>query len=115
MLFSSVKAFDILYVRLHGKESRVLVDEPLFQRKRFLEGGHVNPITQQKTVGAITELYGRMEFPYRREEANSAGEIRDELDKVMERKGEGVILKKRNSRYVPNSRECIWLKVSWLT
>jgi ATP-dependent DNA ligase len=92
----------------------ILTDQPLFRRKNFLEGGHINSVSGETVVGVVLETPGRIEFPFRKENATTPSEIRLELDAVMERKGEGVILKKHNSRYIPNSRDPVWMKVRHL-
>lgn len=82
----SVKVFDILYLRGKGNPQGVaLAHTPLWKRKLYLEGG-TDPKTGQYTAGVITDIPGRIEFPYRKEGANTAQDIRSELEAIMERK-----------------------------
>ncbi|KAL7418092.1 ATP dependent DNA ligase domain-containing protein [Mrakia frigida] len=105
------KVFDILYVRGKGNsKGTALSNIPLHRRKVFLEGG-LDEKTKTHTVGVIRQIPGRIEFPYRTEGANTAEDIRSELHGIMERKGEGLILKNRNSLYEPGGRNKDWVKV----
>lgn len=60
--------------------------------------------------GVITPLPGHIEFPFRKVSATTAAEVKKELDDTMERKGEGLILKRLDSPYIPNSRSFVWTK-----
>lgn len=112
---ASVKVFDILYIRgTSSANGHILTKVPLWQRKNYLEG-QFDVRTHTHKVGVVQEVPGRIEFPYRREQASSATHIKEELDKVLSRRGEGLILKKSDSSYIPNSRLPVWLKVSATT
>ena len=108
----AVKVFDILYLRGKGASEGVsLANTPLWRRKIYLEGGY-DRLAKKETRGVITEVPGRIEFPYRKEGANTAEDIRTELHAVMERKGEGLILKHPGALYEAGGRNKQWVKVS---
>ncbi|CED85204.1 dna ligase 4 [Phaffia rhodozyma] len=105
------KVFDVLYLRLRDDpEPQDLCPTKLVDRKHMLEGYNKSDGSFQ--AGVITkQIRGRLEFPYRVEGCSTAKHIRDELNAVIERKGEGLILKQRHSKYRCHTRDKAWMKV----
>lgn len=58
----------------------------------------------------VKEITGRIEYvtEYR---GKTAQDIRDKMDKVMEARGEGLVIKHPLSKYVLNGRNSDWIKV----
>lgn len=86
--------FDLLY--LNGQS---LVDKSVTFRKKNLQA-------------CLTEIPGRIEFTtsYR---GKTAKDVREVMDSVMEARGEGLVLKHPNSKYILNGRNLDWIKVRW--
>ncbi|KAG8787200.1 DNA ligase (ATP) [Serendipita sp. 397] len=86
------KVFDVLY--LNGKS---LTGYSLMQRRRNLER-------------VFDPVEGRLEIMHQFE-ATTVGDVQNLLRKVVEDRGEGLILKHPNSTYVLNGRVDQWVKV----
>ncbi|KZV99983.1 DNA ligase 4 [Exidia glandulosa HHB12029] len=87
-----LKIFDVLYVN-----GTSLIDKKLSARK-------------QVAHSIIKEIRGRVEFSYE-QSGSTAKEIRDALEKVMEDRGEGLVVKHPDSQYQLNGRVSDWIKV----
>lgn len=89
---SLVKIFDLLY--LNGMP---LIHKSVVFRKRNL-------------CACVKEIKGRMEF-IEEYEGKTISDVRKCLERVMEARGEGLILKHPKSVYVLNGRNKDWVKV----
>lgn len=92
----TVKVFDLLY--LNGQS---LIHRSTAFRKRNLRA-------------CIKEISGRIEFAieYR---GTTAKEIRERMDEIMGNRGEGLVIKHPQSKYILNGRNMDWIKVSvWI-
>lgn len=81
-----VKPFDIIYLRLKGQPNPVpKVDhQSLHSRKTLLEG-YTKP-DGSEAAPVVTQVHGRLEFPYRVIGCTTGQEIKNELESVLERK-----------------------------
>ncbi|TFK29738.1 DNA ligase 4 [Coprinopsis marcescibilis] len=86
------KVFDLLY--LNGQS---LLNKSTAFRKKNLKH-------------CIKEVTGRIEFAveYR---GKTAKDIRQRMEEVMEARGEGLVIKHPNSKYILNGRNLDWIKV----
>ncbi|OXC65372.1 DNA ligase 4 [Cryptococcus neoformans] len=91
------KVFDILFLNDH-----CLSRKRLSERKRLLRSG--------KIFKDIENYKGRLEFVDEKR-GKSAKDIRDYLERVVETKGEGLVVKKTDVIYQTNSRGYDWIKV----
>jgi DNA ligase-4 len=87
-----VKVFDLLY--LNGMS---LLQKSLEFRKRNLKA-------------YVAEIKGYIEF-IEEHEGKTAKDVREKMDEIMEKRGEGIIVKHPNSEYVLNGRTKDWIKV----
>ncbi|KIR37254.1 hypothetical protein I307_00236 [Cryptococcus deuterogattii 99/473] len=92
-----VKVFDILFLNDH-----CLSRKRLSERKRLLRSG--------KIFKNIEDYKGRLEFVDEKR-GKSAKDIREYLERVVETKGEGLVVKKTDVIYQTNSRGYDWIKV----
>ncbi|KAK4686832.1 DNA ligase 4, partial [Tremellales sp. Uapishka_1] len=92
------KIFDILYLN-----DKCLTHMRLSERKRLLKSGRVfnNNLQDHK---------GRMEFA-EEQKGKSGKDIRAMLDRILETKGEGLVVKRVDATYSTNSRGADWVKV----
>jgi ATP-dependent DNA ligase len=88
----TVKVFDLLY--LNGQS---LLNRPTSFRKRNMRG-------------CLKEITGRIEFAIEFK-GKTAKDVRTKMDEVMEARGEGLVIKHPNSKYVLNGRNMDWIKV----
>ncbi|KGB77341.2 hypothetical protein CNBG_3179 [Cryptococcus deuterogattii R265] len=91
------KVFDILFLNDH-----CLSRKRLSERKRLLRSG--------KIFKNIEDYKGRLEFVDEKR-GKSAKDIREYLERVVETKGEGLVVKKTDVIYQTNSRGYDWIKV----
>ncbi|RXK40753.1 hypothetical protein M231_02005 [Tremella mesenterica] len=91
------KVFDILYLN-----DKCLTGKRLSERKRLL---HSNRVFKD-----IDQYKGRLEFAAE-ERGKSGKDIRAMLEKILESRGEGLVVKKLESTYQTNSRGQDWVKV----
>ena len=98
MTLGIVKVFDVLYAK--GKKQAIgqtLITKKLSARKEF-----VRRFTKQSV--------GRLEWADMRYGKNEA-DIEGYFQEIMERFGEGLVIKNPKSPYVLNGREDSWIKV----
>ncbi|BEI97354.1 hypothetical protein CcaverHIS631_0209430 [Cutaneotrichosporon cavernicola] len=91
------KVFDILFLN-----DRCLTGARLSERKRLLKSGRV--------FRNLEDYKGRIEF-VDEERGKSGKDIRAMLERILESKGEGIVVKRSDSQYVTNSRASDWVKV----
>ncbi|KLT43549.1 ATP-dependent DNA ligase [Cutaneotrichosporon oleaginosum] len=91
------KVFDILYLN-----DRCLTGARLSERKRLLKSGRI--------FRDIDDYRGRIEF-VDEERGKTGKDIRATLERILESKGEGIVVKRADSQYVTNSRASDWVKV----
>jgi ATP-dependent DNA ligase len=63
--------------------------------------------------GCLKEITGRIEFATEFK-GKTAKDIRVRMDEVMEARGEGLVIKHPNSKYVLNGRNMDWIKVRFI-
>ncbi|ODN88085.1 hypothetical protein L198_06844 [Cryptococcus wingfieldii CBS 7118] len=91
------KVFDILYLN-----DNCLIDKRLSERKRLLRGGRI--------FKDIEKYTGRFELV--EEKVGKTGkDITSYLERIMETRGEGIVVKKPDSKYSTGSRDVDWVKV----
>ncbi|MBW0473713.1 hypothetical protein O181_013428 [Austropuccinia psidii MF-1] len=94
------KVFDILYLKGRGKPAGVnLIGKPLSERRRVMESNRV-----------FREIKTRMELCYS-VRGKTVQDIKKSFEKILEERGEGLVVKKLHSKYVLNSRTDDWFKV----
>lgn len=94
------KVFDILYLKGKGKpEGTSFVNKPLLERRQVMESGRV-----------FEEVGTRFEICYNVRGQNTQ-DVRESLQKILEQMGEGLIIKRLDSRYLMNGRTDDWYKV----
>ncbi|KAJ6518705.1 DNA ligase IV [Mycena sanguinolenta] len=86
------KVFDMLYIN-----GQSLIEKPVKYRKKQMKK-------------CLTEIKGRIEFADE-EIGKTAHDVRTQMDKVMEARGEGLVIKHPLSQYVLNGRNMDWIKV----
>ena len=86
-----VKVFDLLY--LNGQS---LLQKSLKFRKRNLKA-------------CLTEVKGRLELTTEYE-GKTAEDVRQRMEKIMDNRGEGLVMKHPDSEYVLNGRNKDWFK-----
>ncbi|KAJ7252709.1 DNA ligase 4 [Mycena haematopus] len=86
------KIFDMLYIN-----GQSLIEKPTKYRKKQMRK-------------CLTEIKGRIEFASE-ETGKTAQDVRNQMDKVMEARGEGLVIKHPLSQYVLNGRNMDWIKV----
>lgn len=93
---ATVKIFDLLY--LNGKSLL-----------------HLSTATRKRNMRSClpTEVPGRIEYATEYE-GSTAKDVRDKMNKVMESRGEGLVIKSLDAEYVLNGRNKDWVKVSLL-
>ncbi|ORX34780.1 ATP dependent DNA ligase domain-domain-containing protein [Kockovaella imperatae] len=91
------KVFDILYLN-----DKCLTSKRLSERKRLLHSGRI--------FKNIEQFKGRIEFAEERRGKNGK-DIREMLERILETKGEGLVVKNIDSVYRTNSRDSDWVKV----
>ncbi|OCF31187.1 DNA ligase 4 [Kwoniella heveanensis BCC8398] len=91
------KIFDILYLN-----DRCLTHKRLSERKRLMRSNRI--------FRDMNRYKGRLE--YADEQTGKTGrDIRAMLERILETKGEGLVVKKNDSVYLTNSRGADWIKV----
>ncbi|KAH9443367.1 hypothetical protein Pst134EA_031371 [Puccinia striiformis f. sp. tritici] len=94
------KVFDILYLRGKGKpQGTSFINKCLFDRRAVMESGRV-----------FVEIKTRLEFCYS-VRGTDTNDIKKSLEKVLEERGEGLIIKRLGSTYQLNGRSDDWYKV----
>ncbi|WVW81787.1 hypothetical protein I302_103784 [Kwoniella bestiolae CBS 10118] len=91
------KIFDILYLN-----DRCLSHKRLSERKRLMRSDRI--------FRNIDEYKGRLEYAEERKGKNGK-DIRAMLEKILETKGEGLVVKKADAIYQTNFRGADWIKV----
>ncbi|WWC58136.1 uncharacterized protein I303_100671 [Kwoniella dejecticola CBS 10117] len=91
------KIFDILYLN-----DRCLTHKRLSERKRLIRSNRI--------FKNIEEYKGRLEFAEEQKGKNGK-DIRAMLERILETKGEGLVVKKSDAIYQTNSRGADWIKV----
>ncbi|GAA5924604.1 hypothetical protein JCM1841_003439 [Sporobolomyces salmonicolor] len=91
------KVFDILYLKAKNGESQSFLRVALWRRRAFLQ-------TLFKPKKGVIELadYAR---------ADSIAQIREYLGRILEERGEGLVVKHPNSMYNLGGRDDSWIKV----
>jgi len=62
----------------------------------------------------LTEITGRIEFAAEFK-GKTAKDIREKMDEVMAARGEGLVIKHPQSKYILNGRNMDWIKVRRIT
>lgn len=94
------KVFDILYLKGKGKSTGTsLMGKPLDERRKVLESGRV-----------FEEVKTRLELCYSTR-GKTPQDIHKNFERILDERGEGLIIKKLDSKYVLNSRTNDWVKV----
>ncbi|EHS63955.1 uncharacterized protein PGTG_21909 [Puccinia graminis f. sp. tritici CRL 75-36-700-3] len=94
------KVFDILYLKGKGKpEGTSLINKPLSERRQVMESGRV-----------FVEIKTRLEFCYS-VRGKDTQDIKASFEKILEESGEGLIIKRLDSKYRVNARTDDWYKV----
>ncbi|WAR55524.1 hypothetical protein PtB15_6B265 [Puccinia triticina] len=94
------KVFDILYLKGKGKaEGTSFINKPLSERRKVMESGRV-----------FVEVETSLEFCYS-VRGKDTQDIKASFEKILEESGEGLIIKKLDSRYQVNARTDDWYKV----
>ncbi|GAA5955325.1 hypothetical protein JCM8115_001915 [Rhodotorula mucilaginosa] len=91
------KVFDILYIKGKNGESQCLLDKPLWRRKLLL-----SQVIKQKT--GVIEIADCAK-------AKSKQEIHAFLVRILEERGEGLVVKHPLSKYTLGGREPAWIKI----
>ncbi|WWC66828.1 uncharacterized protein I206_100735 [Kwoniella pini CBS 10737] len=91
------KIFDILYLN-----DRCLTHKRLSERKRLMRSNRI--------FKNIEEYKGRLEFAEEQKGKNGK-DIRAMLERILETKGEGLVVKRSDAVYQTNSRGADWIKV----
>ncbi|WWC85821.1 uncharacterized protein L201_000688 [Kwoniella dendrophila CBS 6074] len=91
------KIFDILYLN-----DRCLTHKRLSERKRLMRSNRI--------FKNIDEYKGRLEYAEEQKGKNGK-DIRAMLERILETKGEGLVVKKSDAIYQTNSRGADWIKV----
>ncbi|GAA5899174.1 hypothetical protein JCM5296_000357 [Sporobolomyces johnsonii] len=91
------KVFDILYLKAKNGESQSFLRVALWRRRAFLQ-------TLFKPKKGVIEL-----ADYTR--ADSIAQIRDYLGRILEERGEGLVVKHPNSMYNLGGRDDSWIKI----
>ncbi|KAG9094130.1 DNA ligase (ATP) [Ceratobasidium sp. 392] len=91
------KVFDILLVRRPSEPAKVLCNTPLDVRRKVLNK-------------AFKPIPGRFELATQGF-GESVRDVESALEKIVEERGEGLVLKTRESPYVLAGREAFWVKV----
>ncbi|KDQ13109.1 hypothetical protein BOTBODRAFT_33972 [Botryobasidium botryosum FD-172 SS1] len=95
------KVFDVLYIDIEGSEraSSALTNVALKNRKKTL-----------RSFGLFNEVKGRFEFVLEKE-GSTAQDVENQLQQVVETRGEGLVLKTPLSKYLLGGRENSWVKI----
>ncbi|CAH7667372.1 ATP dependent DNA ligase domain-containing protein [Phakopsora pachyrhizi] len=100
LIICMIKVFDILYIRGTNRERGYsLIDKPLSERWEAIRGGRI-----------FEEVPSRFELG-QSVKGKSSSDIKEWFEKILENKGEGLIIKKLNSRYTLNVRTDDWIKL----
>lgn len=91
------KVFDILYIKGKNGESQCLLDKPLWRRKLLL-----SQVIKHKT--GVIEIADCAK-------AKSKQEIHAFLVRILEERGEGLVVKHPLSKYTLGGREPAWIKI----
>ncbi|WVQ76196.1 hypothetical protein IAR50_005859 [Cryptococcus sp. DSM 104548] len=91
------KVFDVLYLN-----DTCLIDKRLSERRRLLRGGRI--------FKDIDKYTGRFELVEERT-GKTGKDITTYLEKIMESRGEGIVVKNPDSQYITASRDVDWVKV----
>ncbi|BGP36353.1 DNA ligase (ATP) [Rhodotorula kratochvilovae] len=91
------KVFDILYLKGKGGEGQALLDKSLWQRKKLL--GQL--IKHKQGVMEIADCA----------KGSTAEDIREYLERIVEERGEGLVVKHPLSFYNLGAREESWIKI----
>ncbi|WRT63833.1 uncharacterized protein IL334_000758 [Kwoniella shivajii] len=91
------KVFDILFLN-----DRCLSHKRLSERKRLMRSDRI--------FRNINDYVGRIEFAEEQKGKNGK-DIRAMLERILETKGEGLVVKKSDAIYQTNSRGADWIKV----
>ncbi|KAI5479349.1 DNA ligase [Pseudohyphozyma bogoriensis] len=90
------KVFDILFIKTNRGEKN-LIGQSLSERRKIL-----HKLVQQKPgVLEITTVF----------KASLSEHISDHLRKILEARGEGLVIKNPSSKYILGGRESTWIKV----
>ncbi|KAG8950113.1 DNA ligase (ATP) [Tulasnella sp. 424] len=91
------KIFDILYMKSSSGKETLMTEMPLKNR--------------QKTIKSLFyEIPGRFEFAISRP-GKTVQDVEKLLNEVVESRGEGLVIKTPNSKYILGGRENCWMKV----
>ncbi|GAA6040368.1 hypothetical protein JCM8097_007579 [Rhodosporidiobolus ruineniae] len=91
------KVFDILYIKGKDKPAQPLLEKALWDRKQLL--GRI--LKQKKGVIEIAECAT----------GKTADDIRNYLTRILEERGEGLVIKHPLSHYSLGTREDAWIKI----
>ncbi|GAA5823391.1 hypothetical protein JCM3770_006850 [Rhodotorula araucariae] len=91
------KVFDILYLKGKGGEGQALIDKSLWQRKKLL--GQL--INYKQGVMEIADCA----------KGSTVDDIREYLMRIVEERGEGLVIKHPLSFYHLGAREVSWIKI----
>ncbi|GJN92108.1 hypothetical protein Rhopal_005137-T1 [Rhodotorula paludigena] len=91
------KVFDILFLKGKNGEGRALINHSLWQRKQML----ARMITPKKGVIEIADCA----------KGKSVEDIREYLMRILEERGEGLVVKNPQSFYALGGRETSWIKI----
>lgn len=91
------KVFDVLYAKVKGRPAKSLLDHPLSQRREVLRK-FVKP--RKARIEIAEEILG-----------TSAKDIKDRMAWILDKAGEGLVIKNLDSPYVLHGREDDWIKV----
>ncbi|GAA5850871.1 hypothetical protein JCM9279_006224 [Rhodotorula babjevae] len=91
------KVFDVLYVKGKNGEGEALIGKSLWQRKKLLG----DLITHKQGVIEIAECTS----------GSTTADIRNVLERIMDERGEGLVIKHPLSLYQLGGREHSWIKI----
>lgn len=91
------KVFDVLYAKVKGRPAKSLLDHPLRERRDVLRK-FVKP--KKARIEIAEEILG-----------TSAKDIKDRMAWILDKAGEGLVVKNLDSTYVLHGREDDWIKV----
>ncbi|GFZ52023.1 DNA ligase 4 [Saitozyma sp. JCM 24511] len=93
-----VKVFDVLFLN-----DKCITHKRLSERKRLLRSNRI-------FRDDLENFKGRIEFA-EESKGKTGKDIRNMLERILETKGEGVVVKKPDSVYQTNARSADWVKV----
>ncbi|RSH81465.1 DNA ligase (ATP) [Saitozyma podzolica] len=95
---ASVKIFDVLFLN-----DKCITHKRLSERKRLLRSNRI-------LRDDLENFKGRIEFA-EESKGKTGKDIRNMLERILETKGEGVVVKRPESVYQTNARSADWVKV----